>query len=67
MRTERCSIDVGRTASAAEILGLEPVSVIPVHPFPAARDRTLHIFRKIAPTPARFPRRPGMATKRPLA
>jgi 16S rRNA (guanine527-N7)-methyltransferase len=54
-------------ARAAEILGLEPVSVVPVRPFPDARDRTLHVFRKIAPTPARFPRRAGMATKRPLA
>jgi 16S rRNA (guanine527-N7)-methyltransferase len=26
----------------------------------------LHVLRKIAPTPARFPRRPGMAVKRPL-
>ena len=54
-------------ARAADILGLEPVAVVPVHPFPAARDRTLHVFRKVAPTPARFPRRAGMATKRPLA
>jgi 16S rRNA (guanine527-N7)-methyltransferase len=54
-------------ARAAEILGLEPVAVVPVQPFPSARDRTLHVFRKIAPTPSRFPRRPGMATKRPLA
>ena len=52
---------------AAEILGLEPVAVVPVQPYPDARDRTLHVFRKIAPTPARFPRRAGMATKRPLA
>jgi 16S rRNA (guanine527-N7)-methyltransferase len=54
-------------ARAAELLGLEPVSVVPVQPFPDARDRTLHVFRKISPTPARFPRRAGMATKRPLA
>jgi 16S rRNA (guanine527-N7)-methyltransferase len=53
-------------ARAAEILGLEPVSVVPVQPFPDARDRTLHVFRKVAPTPSRFPRRPGMAVKRPL-
>ncbi len=54
-------------ARAAETLGLEPVAVVPVQPFPAARDRTLHVFCKIAPTPPRFPRRAGMATKRPLA
>jgi 16S rRNA (guanine527-N7)-methyltransferase len=52
--------------AAAEILGLEPLPVVAVTPFPGARDHTLHPFRKIAPTPARFPRRPGMAVKRPL-
>jgi 16S rRNA (guanine527-N7)-methyltransferase len=52
--------------AAAQILGLEPLPVLSVTPFPSARDHTLHAFRKIAPTPARFPRRPGMATKRPL-
>ncbi len=36
-------------------------------PYAGARDHTLHVFRKIAPTPQRFPRRPGMATKRPLS
>jgi 16S rRNA (guanine527-N7)-methyltransferase len=51
---------------AAEILGLVPVAVVAVQPFPGARDRTLHVFRKTAPTPARFPRRAGMAVKRPL-
>jgi 16S rRNA (guanine527-N7)-methyltransferase len=54
-------------AAAAEILGLAPVEVVDVQPYPSARDRTLHVFRKIAPTPDRFPRRPGMAAKRPLA
>ncbi len=54
-------------AAAAGILGLEVLEVVPVRPFPAARDHTLHAFRKIAPTPERFPRRPGMATKRPLS
>jgi 16S rRNA (guanine527-N7)-methyltransferase len=53
--------------AAAELLGLEPLPVLPVRPFPGARDHTLHPFRKIAPTPARFPRRPGMAAKRPLS
>jgi 16S rRNA (guanine527-N7)-methyltransferase len=53
-------------AYAAEQLGLEPVEIRRVQPFPAARDRHLHVMRKVAPTPARFPRRPGMAAKRPL-
>jgi 16S rRNA (guanine527-N7)-methyltransferase len=53
-------------AVAAEALGLEQVEVRPVEPFPGARSHTLHVLRKVGPTPARFPRRPGMALKRPL-
>ena len=53
-------------AAAAAIVGLEPVEVRPVDPYPEAERRTLHVFRKVAPTPERFPRRPGMAVKRPL-
>jgi 16S rRNA (guanine527-N7)-methyltransferase len=53
-------------AAAAELLTLEPVAVVPVQPFREARGRTLHVFRKAGPTPPRFPRRAGMATKRPL-
>jgi 16S rRNA (guanine527-N7)-methyltransferase len=54
-------------AAAAAVLGLEPGEVLAVQPFPAAERRTLHLFRKVAPTPERFPRRAGMAVKRPLA
>jgi 16S rRNA (guanine527-N7)-methyltransferase len=53
-------------AAAAAQLGLEPVEVRAVAPYPAAERRTLHVFAKVAPTPARYPRRPGMAVKRPL-
>jgi 16S rRNA (guanine527-N7)-methyltransferase len=53
-------------AAAAAELGLVATEVRRVQPFPAARERTLHVFRKAAPTPPRFPRRPGMAVKRPL-
>jgi 16S rRNA (guanine527-N7)-methyltransferase len=42
------------------------VAALDVQPYPAAERRTLHVFRKVAPTPERFPRRPGMAVKRPL-
>jgi 16S rRNA (guanine527-N7)-methyltransferase len=52
-------------AAAAE-LGLTPPEALPVVPFPGSARRTLQVLRKVAPTPARFPRRPGMATKRPL-
>ena len=53
-------------AGAAAELGLEVGEVRRVSPYPEAERRTLHVFRKIAPTPERFPRRPGMALKRPL-
>ena len=52
---------------AAGIVGLSLDSVSPVEPFPGAHSRHLHVYVKTAPTPDRFPRRPGMARKRPLA
>jgi 16S rRNA (guanine527-N7)-methyltransferase len=54
-------------AAAGAELGLELANVRQVVPFPGARERQLHVFVKVAPTPARFPRRPGAAAKRPLA
>ena len=53
--------------AAAAVVGLEPGEVRRVRPFPQAENHTLHVFQKVAPTPSRFPRRPGMAVKRPLA
>jgi 16S rRNA (guanine527-N7)-methyltransferase len=53
--------------AAAAHLGLAADEVRPVVPFPGSGRRTLHVLRKISPTPARYPRRPGMATKRPLS
>ena len=53
--------------AAASQLGLELVEVRRVVPFEGARDRHLHVYEKTAPTPEGFPRRPGMAKKRPLA
>jgi len=52
---------------AGRIVGLSLSRVVPVTPFPAAHSRHLHLYGKTAPTPDRFPRRPGMARKRPLA
>ena len=51
---------------AAQVLGLTPQPLIPVRPFKGSRERNLYVYTKTAPTPDRFPRRPGMATKRPL-
>jgi 16S rRNA (guanine527-N7)-methyltransferase len=52
--------------AAASVVGLELERVLRVEPFEGARERHLHVYRKVAPTPERFPRRPGMAAKRPL-
>ena len=51
---------------AADEVGLALEDVLSVSPFVGARDRRLYVFRKVAPTPERFPRRAGMAVKRPL-
>jgi 16S rRNA (guanine527-N7)-methyltransferase len=53
-------------AAAARILGLELAEVRRTHPFPGARAHYLHLYLKVEATPARFPRRPGVAVKRPL-
>jgi 16S rRNA (guanine527-N7)-methyltransferase len=53
-------------AAAAGRLGLESREVLRVYPFPEARDRHLHLYLKVGPTPNEYPRRPGMASKRPL-
>jgi 16S rRNA (guanine527-N7)-methyltransferase len=52
--------------AAAALLGMAVEEVREVAPFAAAQARHLVVARKIAPTPAGYPRRPGMARKRPL-
>jgi 16S rRNA (guanine527-N7)-methyltransferase len=53
-------------AAAAARLGLRAASVHAVAPFPGVRDRRLYVYVKHAPTPAGYPRRPGVAARRPL-
>jgi 16S rRNA (guanine527-N7)-methyltransferase len=53
-------------AAAAQALGMSAPQAISVEPFPTARDRYLYLSSKVSPTPLRYPRRPGMARKRPL-
>ncbi|MDO8184439.1 16S rRNA (guanine(527)-N(7))-methyltransferase RsmG [Conexibacter sp. JD483] len=62
-RDEQEEADAGRAAAA---LGLELDEPLPVSPYEGADHRHLYVLRKVAPTPDRFPRRPGMARKRPL-
>jgi 16S rRNA (guanine527-N7)-methyltransferase len=51
---------------AATVLGLSEPEVVPVTPFAGSERRTLWVFRRLAPPPPGYPRRPGMAAKRPL-
>ena len=53
-------------ARAADLVGLRAGPARPVAPFPGADHRHLHLYLKVAATPERYPRRPGMARKRPL-
>jgi 16S rRNA (guanine527-N7)-methyltransferase len=57
-----------RTAmEAAELLGMRRESIRRVEPFEGVRDHHLHVYAKVRETPDRFPRRVGMARKKPLA
>jgi 16S rRNA (guanine527-N7)-methyltransferase len=53
-------------ANAARALGLAPAGVRHVFPYEQAREHHLHLFEKTGETPERFPRRAGIARKRPL-
>jgi 16S rRNA (guanine527-N7)-methyltransferase len=54
----------GRAAAAA--LGMGELAARTVKPFEAARARTLYLSSKLSNTPPGYPRRTGMARKRPL-
>jgi 16S rRNA (guanine527-N7)-methyltransferase len=53
-------------AAAAGEVGMALDEVLAVKPYPSSENRHLHVMRKISPTPDGFPRRAGMARKRPL-
>jgi 16S rRNA (guanine527-N7)-methyltransferase len=53
-------------ARAASELGLKPHDPVRTDPYPGSVDRHLHVYVKVMPTPDRYPRRPGIASKRPL-
>lgn len=58
----------GETAArdAAGLLGLRLREVRRTEPYAGALHHHLHVYEKVAETPARFPRRVGVARKRPL-
>lgn len=49
------------------ILGFSPGELTATKPFKRSRARHFYVAQKTAPTDARFPRRAGVALKRPLA
>jgi 16S rRNA (guanine527-N7)-methyltransferase len=51
---------------AADELGLEVLEPVHVQPYSRAEHRNLHLMSKVMETAQRFPRRPGVARKRPL-
>jgi 16S rRNA (guanine527-N7)-methyltransferase len=65
-RGRREPADEAAARKAAGELGLEMRDAVTVHPYADATDRHLQPMIKRAATPDRFPRRPGVARKRPL-
>ncbi len=65
-RGQRDVAEEAAAALAAEELGLRLSEIRHVEPYAGARNHHLHVFQKVRETPARFPRRAGMARKRPL-
>jgi len=63
----RAAEEEARGVRAAAEVGLQAEGVVEVQPWPDVRDRNLVVYRKVSETPDRFPRRAGMASKRPLA
>jgi 16S rRNA (guanine527-N7)-methyltransferase len=65
-RGRRAPAEERAAETAAAELGMRRAEVRRVQPFEGALERHLHVFVKVSATPARFPRRPGVARKRPL-
>jgi 16S rRNA (guanine527-N7)-methyltransferase len=65
-RGKRDQAEEEAAVRAAAELGLKPHEPVQVRPYPQARNRHLHTMLKTRATPGRFPRRPGVARKRPL-
>ncbi len=65
-RGSRSAEEEQAAAVAASCLGMRPQAVRLVQPYTEVRAHHLHTYLKVAPTPAGFPRRAGIARKRPL-
>lgn len=65
-RGRRDADEAGAVEAAASELGLQGTPDIDVTPIPGV-SRHFSVWRKVADTPSKYPRRPGMAAKRPIA
>jgi 16S rRNA (guanine527-N7)-methyltransferase len=65
-RGHRRAEEESASVCAAEQLGMRLLEIRRTEPYKGARDHHLHVFEKVAETPSRFPRRAGVARKRPL-
>jgi 16S rRNA (guanine527-N7)-methyltransferase len=53
-------------ANAGMELGLQLEQVVRTEPYAGSMAHHLHVYRKVAPTPPGYPRRAGVASKRPI-
>lgn len=51
---------------AAAVMGLSPARIVPAPALPGADRRSLYVYLKVGSVPNGYPRRTGMARKRPL-
>ncbi len=65
-RGRRNAREEAAALAAAGELGLRLVEIRWVEPYAGAREHHLHVYEKTGETPPRYPRRPGIARKRPL-
>jgi 16S rRNA (guanine527-N7)-methyltransferase len=64
---EKAAAETTAAESAINLLGGRLARLVPVELRGLAETRFLVLVKKVAPTPAKYPRRPGMPGKRPIA
>jgi 16S rRNA (guanine527-N7)-methyltransferase len=63
---EKAAAEATAAESAINLLGGRLIKLVPVELRGLAETRFLVLVNKVAPTPAKYPRRPGMPSKRPI-
>ena len=58
--------ELTQAVAALGILGADGLEMVRMEPFPGSRDHLAFVAKKTRPTPCEYPRRAGMAQKRPL-